>query len=78
MERKQKGQNISIGQTQEADIEQIIAMLDGFAASEASRLKVEVSDECAEGEVKHSYHHGRCDVGSPWARGCAFDVIEDD
>lgn len=78
MERKQKGQNISIGQTQKTDIEQIIAMLDNFAASEASRLKVEVSDECAEGEVKHSYHHGRCDVGSPWARGCAFDVIEDD
>ena len=23
------------------------------------------------------YHHGRCDVGSPWACGTAFDVLEE-
>ncbi len=32
--------------------------------------------EKGEGEVKETYHHGRCDVGSPWARGCSFDVLE--
>lgn len=77
MERKQKGENISLEQIDEANLEQVIAMLDGFASSDASRLKIDVSDEYAQGEVKRQYHHGRCDIGSPWARGCAFDVLED-
>lgn len=53
-------------------------MLDGFAASGESRLKIDTSDEMAEGESRRQYHHGRCDIGSPWARGCAFDVLEDE
>lgn len=77
MERKQKGDNISLEQIDEKNLEQVIAMLDGFASSDASRLKIDVSDEYAQGEVKKQYHHGRCDIGSPWARGCAFDVLED-
>ncbi len=77
MERKQKGENISLEQIDDTNLEQVIAMLDGFASSDASRLKIDVSDEYAQGEVKKQYHHGRCDIGSPWARGCAFDVLED-
>ena len=26
--------------------------------------------------VGRQYHHGRCDIGSPWACGTAFDVLE--
>ena len=77
MERKQKGQNISVEKIDDANLEQIVAMLDNFASSDASRMKVAVSDEYMLGEVKKQYHHGRCDIGSPWARGCAFDVLED-
>ena len=77
MERKIKGQNISVEQIDDKNLEQVITMLDGFAASDASRLKIAVSDEYAQGDVKREYHHGRCDIGSPWARGCAFDVLED-
>lgn len=77
MERKQKGESISLEQIDETNLEQVIAMLDGFASSDASRLKIDVSDEYEQGEVKRQYHHGRCDIGSPWARGCAFDVLED-
>ena len=77
MERKQKGESISLEQIDDTNLEQVIAMLDGFASSDASRLKIDVSDEYAQGEVKRQYHHGRCDIGSPWARGCAFDVLED-
>ena len=51
-------------------------MLDGFAASGESRLKIDTSDEIAQGKSRRQYHHGRCDIGSPWARGCAFDVLE--
>ncbi len=77
MERKQNGENISLEQIDDTNLEQVIAMLDGFASSDASRLKIAVSDEYAQGEIKRQYHHGRCDIGSPWARGCAFDVLED-
>lgn len=77
MERKQKGQDISAKETDNINVEQLIAMLDGFANSDASRLKINVSEEYAQGEVKRQYHHGRCDIGSPWARGAAFDVLEE-
>ena len=79
MERK--GQEIEITESEngaaDTDLEQVVAMLDGFAASDAARLKIETSDAYASGEVRKQYHHGRCDIGSPWARGCAFDVLED-
>lgn len=65
-------------QTDNLELEQIIAMLDGFAASGESRLKIDTSDEIAQGKSRRQYHHGRCDIGSPWARGCAFDVLEDE
>lgn len=78
MERKQKGENIVVATTDDIYLEQVIAMLDSFAASDADRMKISVSDQYAQGEVKRQYHHGRCDIGSPFARGCAFDVLEDE
>lgn len=77
MQRKQKGNNIVIEDMDDVNLEQVIALLDNFAQSDASRLKIDVSDEYKQGEIKKQYHHGRCDIGSPWARGCAFDVLED-
>lgn len=59
----------------EQDIENIIALLDGLTQGGESRIKVQVVE--GEGELlSHEYHHGRCDVGSPWAKGQAFDVLE--
>ena len=60
------------------DIENMIKLLDGFAQSEESRLKIYTSEEMAQGETTKQYHHGRCDIGSPWAKGLCFDVLEDD
>ena len=57
------------------DVDALIALLDGYAAAEGSRLKLE---EGAGKVISRSYHHGRCDVGSPWARGEAFDVLEEE
>ena len=55
------------------DIEAIIAMLDGYVESEGSRLKIQVTE--GEGKVvDKKYHHGRCDVGSPFAKGELFDL----
>lgn len=58
------------------DVDEIIALLDGYTQSGGSRLKLDVIE--GEGEViSRQYHHGRCDVGSPWACGTAFDVLEE-
>lgn len=62
LERKKKKQ-------QEMEIEDVIKMLDEKTSGGVSRIKVEVSGEQEEGTVSTAYHHGRCDVGSPWAKG---------
>ncbi len=57
------------------DVDALIALLDGCVQAEESRIKVDVVE--GEGKVVgRQYHHGRCDVGSPWACGTAFDVLE--
>ncbi|MBD5451769.1 MAG: hypothetical protein HDR25_03905 [Lachnospiraceae bacterium] len=56
-------------QQQEMEIEDVIKMLDEKTSGGVSRIKVEVSNEQEEGTVSTAYHHGRCDVGSPWAKG---------
>lgn len=59
----------------EQDIDALVALLDGYTRAGDSRIRVDVVE--GEGEVlARQYHHGRCDVGSPWARGTAFDVLE--
>ena len=30
------------------------------------------------GKAERVYHYGRCDVGSPWARGECYDLPEQD
>ncbi|MCI5952994.1 MAG: hypothetical protein MRZ49_00215 [Lachnospiraceae bacterium] len=60
---------------EEQDVDAVIALLDGYTSAGESRIKVNVVE--GEGEIlSHQYHHGRCDVGSPWACGTAFDVLE--
>lgn len=44
-------------------------MLDEKTATGVSRIKVLVNEEQEAEAVKEVYHHGRCDVGSPWADG---------
>lgn len=57
------------------DIEALIALLDGRIGAGDSRIKVDVVE--GEGQVvSRQYHHGRCDVGSPWACGTPFDILE--
>lgn len=60
------------------EIEDVIGMLDNLAQGGVSRIKVETSESVADGEVKKAYHHGRCDVGSPFATGKLFDAEESD
>lgn len=60
------------------DIDAVLEMLENFGRSEESRFKVVMSDEMEQGKSEKQYHLGRCDVGSPWAKGQAFDVLPDE
>ncbi|MDE6169112.1 MAG: hypothetical protein K2G28_11725 [Acetatifactor sp.] len=60
---------------QEKDIDALTALLDGYTRAGESRIRVEVV-EGQGGLIAHEHHHGRCDIGSPWAKGTAFDVLE--
>ena len=67
--------NKKVNEVNDKDIEAIIALLDGYANSEGSCLKLQVTE--GEGKIiDKKYHHGRCDIGSPWARGEAFALCE--
>ncbi len=63
-----------------SEIDDVINMIEGKMQEGTARLKVNFTDELPEGEVKQQYHHGRCDVGSPWAKGsvsnCDVDLKE--
>lgn len=59
------------------DIDQILEILEQFGNSDTSRLNLKISDVVKGGDKQKEYHHGRCDIGSPWACGTAFDVIEE-
>lgn len=60
-----------------SQLEDVMKMLDSMAEAGVSRLKVEVSEDVEEGMSRKAYHHGRCDVGSPFATGKLFDLEED-
>lgn len=66
-----------MSETSEKDIENLLEILDGFCTAGERRMKLDVSDDMASGDMNRTYHHGCCDIGSPWARGTAFDVLED-
>lgn len=59
-----------------AELEEVIKMLDSMAEAGISRIKVETSSAVEEGSTKKTYHHGRCDVGSPFATGKLYDLEE--
>lgn len=61
-----------------SNIDDVIGMLDYLTEEGVSRIKVETSEELHGGERKKTYHHGRCDVGSPFATGKLFDAEETD
>lgn len=57
-------------------IDDIVNMLDSLMGDDFSRVKIDIDNSAPDASFKKEYHHGRCDVGSPWARGCSFDLLE--
>lgn len=64
------------GTAEDVDIDAVIGLLDRMTAGGDSRMKVNVVQNAQPGTAERVYHHGRCDIGSPWAKGQAFDVLE--
>lgn len=56
--------------------DKMVELIDSMMASGTARLKIKESEEFSRDEILKEYHHGRCDIGSPWAKGQAFDVLE--
>ncbi len=54
---------------EEQDLDEIIRMLDAKVDAYISRITVKVEEAEAKQKKKEEYHHGRCDIGSPWADG---------
>ncbi len=56
------------------NIDEVVRMLDSMTDAGVGRIKVEISESEPRGGVKKAYHHGRCDVGSPFATGKLYDL----
>lgn len=65
-----------MGGNDNTEISDVIRMLDNMAEGGVSRIKVETSGDLEDGMMKKAYHHGRCDVGSPFATGRLYDLEE--
>lgn len=59
------------------DIMNVMNLLDDFASSDEGRLRLRMSED-PNAKTEKVYHHGRCDVGSPWAKGTPFDELSCD
>ncbi len=57
-------------------LDEVIKMLDSMTEAGVSRIKVEVLEKVSEKKAEKTYHHGRCDVGSPFATGRLYDLEE--
>lgn len=73
--QKQETQKNQTDLCQDADVDALVALLDGCTRAGKSRIKLDVVDGEG-GTLSRRYHYGRCDIGSPWACGTAFDVLE--
>lgn len=78
MNEKEENQNLKTDDIAEEDIDAVLKMLEDFGNSDESRFKVVMSDQIEQGKSEKQYHLGRCDIGSPWAKGKAFDVLPDE
>lgn len=78
MAEEKKNESMEKDDIAKEDIDAVLEMLENFGKSGESRFKVVMSDELEQGKSEKQYHLGRCDVGSPWAKGQAFDVLPDE
>ena len=54
--------------------DKMVELIDEMMNSGTARLKLKESEELDREQILKEYHHGRCDIGSPYARGECFDA----
>ena len=62
----------------EKEIDEVINMLDSKTEEGVSRIGIHRVETEREDFVREVHHHGRCDVGSPFARGTITNFDCDD
>ena len=62
----------------ENEIDEVLNMIEGKMSNGVSRLLVSFTDRQEAGTKTEWYHHGRCDVKSPWANGTAPNACDID
>ncbi len=60
------------------DIDDLVNMIEGKMNGGVGRLLVQFTEREEKGTKKEWYHHGRCDVLSPWANGTVRNCDEID
>ena len=53
----------------DAELQEVIDMLDGKTLQGVSRIGIHRVETEREDFVREVHHHGRCDIGSPFADG---------
>ena len=53
----------------EEKVEELIKLIEEKMNGGVSRLSIQFTDAQEEGTKTEKHHHGRCDIGSPWATG---------
>lgn len=61
---------------EEKEIDEIVRMLDDKTRAEISRIGICRVETEREDFVRDVHHHGRCDVGSPFADGSIKNFCE--
>ncbi|MBP5281263.1 MAG: hypothetical protein J6Z22_02055 [Lachnospiraceae bacterium] len=56
-------------ETEGISVEELVNMIDQKMQDGVGRLSIGFSSAQETGTKIERYHHGRCDVGSPWAKG---------
>lgn len=64
------------------EVDNLISIIESQMNSGVSRLSLSTSEDVSDGSVNKIYHHGRCDVGSPFATGsismCDYNESDSD
>lgn len=61
----------------EEEIEEVIRMIDSKTLEGVSRIGIHREETEREDYVREVHHHGRCDIGSPFANGTVGNFMCD-
>lgn len=67
---------LNVDKLDKGNEQDVASLIDKMMEGGVSRLKLKTSEEMDSGEIFKEYHHGRCDINSPYSCGTPYDVLE--